>query len=53
MNKNIDNQGKPKSKSFLWKFFDKLDKKMEEKAKSQSCCCVPKEKQNKSCNNIA
>lgn len=50
MNKNPNNKDNTRPKSFFGKLFDKLDKKLEEKSKTQSCgCCQPKEKENKSC----
>jgi len=36
-------------KGFFSRMFDKLDKKMEEKAKSSPCCCKPTDKGNKTC----
>jgi hypothetical protein len=36
-------------KKFFGSLFDKLDKKMEAKAKSSSSCCKPNERNNKSC----
>ena len=33
---------KPKKKSFIGKFMDKLDKKLEDKAKKKPCCCNDK-----------
>jgi hypothetical protein len=36
-------------KKFFGNLFDKLDKKMEAKAKSNSCCCKSNEGDNKSC----
>jgi len=38
-----------KKKSFFARLFDKLDKKMEEKAKSSPCCCKPSDKGDGSC----
>ena len=38
-------------KKFFALLFDNLDKKMEIKAKSSSCCCKPTEGKNKSCCN--
>ena len=37
MENNLDN--KKSEKGFFAKLFDKLDKKIEEKAKSSPCCC--------------
>ena len=34
-----NNEGKEKKKGFLAEMFEKLDKKMEEKAKENKCCC--------------
>jgi len=46
-------EGKPEEKKskkgFFSRMFDKLDKLMEEKSKSSSCCCKPSDKENKSC----
>jgi hypothetical protein len=36
-------------KKFLKGLFVKLDQKMEEKAKSGSCCCKPQDRGDKSC----
>jgi hypothetical protein len=41
MMKRTDNRNKAKKKSFLAGLFEKLDKKMEEKSKSQPCCSKP------------
>ncbi len=38
-----------KVKQLFSHLFERLDKKMEEKAKSQSCCCKPTGKENNSC----
>ncbi|MCX5700625.1 MAG: hypothetical protein NTZ63_03710 [Candidatus Omnitrophica bacterium] len=38
---------KKSSKGFFSRIFDKLDKKMEEKAKSSSCCCKSDDKEGK------
>jgi len=38
-----------KKKSFFAGLFDRLDKKMKEKAKSGSCCCKPSDKGGSSC----
>ena len=47
---NNDNKAKEnKKKSFFGRLFDKLDKKLEEKAKSQPCCSKPSDKGGKSC----
>jgi hypothetical protein len=48
--KQNNNKDKAK-KGFFAKIFDKLDKKMEEKAKSSSCCCCQDEKSKDSCCN--
>ncbi len=41
---------KKSKKGFFAKLFDKLDKKLEEKAKSGPCCCKSDNKEgNKSC----
>jgi len=44
-----ENSEKPKKKSFIAMLFEKLDKRMEEKAKSKPCCCKPEDKEGKSC----
>jgi len=36
-------------KKFFAQLFDKLDQRMEAKAKSKSCCCKPGERKDKSC----
>ena len=47
---NSDNKtNQSGKKSFFTWVFDKLDKKLEEKAKSQPCCSQPKDKGGKSC----
>jgi hypothetical protein len=51
MKNNNNKAEKLRKKSFFSRFFDKLDKKMEEKARSQSCCSGPKDKGSKSCCN--
>lgn len=38
---------KNSEKGFFAKLFDKLDKKMQEKAKSGSCCCKGDNKEDK------
>lgn len=38
-----------KIRSFFKRFVEKIDKKMEEKAKHGGCCCVNDKKENKSC----
>ena len=38
-----------KVKQFFTRLFEQLDKKMEEKAKSQPCCCKPSDKEKNSC----
>lgn len=48
--KENDNKAKEnKKRSFFARLFDKLDKKMEEKAKSSPCCCKPSDKGGNSC----
>lgn len=46
---NKNNAKETKKKSFFARMFEKLDKKMEEKAKSGSCCCKPSDKKDGSC----
>ena len=36
-------------KSIFARWFEKLDKKMEEKAKSKGCCCGPKDDKGSCC----
>jgi hypothetical protein len=36
-------------KRFLAKQFERIDKKMEQEAKSKPCCCKPTEGKNKTC----
>ena len=38
-----------KVKTFLGGLFEKLDKKMEERAKAKPCCCKPSDKEKNSC----
>ena len=38
-----------KIKGFLKSMIEEIDKKMQEKAKSKSCCCKPADKEKKSC----
>jgi len=38
-----------KVKRLFLQLFDKIDKKLEEKAKSQTCCCKPSDKGGNSC----
>lgn len=48
--KNNDNKSKDdRKKSFFARLLDKLDKKMEEKAKSLPCCPKPLDKGGNSC----
>lgn len=49
MSEQNSNVKETKKKSFLARWFEKLDKKMEEKAKSQSCCCKSKDKDSSCC----
>ncbi len=46
-----DNTGNKKGKvrTFFKGLFEKMDKKMEEKAKSKPCCCGPSDKEKNSC----
>ncbi|MBU0504012.1 MAG: hypothetical protein ABH882_02520 [Candidatus Omnitrophota bacterium] len=43
------NKQEGKKKGFFGKLFEKLDKKIQEKANSSSGCCRPKDKDNNSC----
>ena len=38
-----------KKKGFFAKLFEKLDKKLEDKAKKTGCCCGPKKESGDSC----
>lgn len=49
MKGNNGNKKNGKIKTFLRGLFEKLDKKMEEKAKSKPCCCKPSDKEKNSC----
>ena len=49
MESNDNKVKEGKKKSFFARLFDKLDKKMKEKAKSESCCCKPSDKGDSSC----
>jgi hypothetical protein len=49
MEDKAHNEKEIKKKGFFKKFFDKLDKKMADKANFSPCCCKPKDKDNKSC----
>ncbi|MFA5362370.1 MAG: hypothetical protein WC335_03865 [Candidatus Omnitrophota bacterium] len=46
--KNKEEKG-AKKRSFFAGLFEKMDKKLEEKAKSRSCCCKPSDKEGGSC----
>lgn len=48
-NKNKINDKSEVKKGFFARLLDKLDKKMEEKAKSSPCCCKSAQKKDKSC----
>ena len=39
----------PKRKGIVARFLERLDKKMEEKARQQSCCAKPKDRSKSSC----
>ncbi|MBN1913995.1 MAG: hypothetical protein JW788_06315 [Candidatus Omnitrophica bacterium] len=39
----------PQNKGFWARLLEKLDKKMEEKAKGSSCCCSSKKKDGRPC----
>lgn len=49
MKEKVDNGKDAKKESFFAGLFRKLDKKMEEKARSQPCCCKPSDKKGDSC----
>ncbi len=46
---NKEVEKKEKKKGFFAKFFEKLDKKMEESVKKGSCCSKPKDGDGSSC----
>lgn len=45
--KNLNQEGK--RKSFWGRFIEKLDQKMQEKAKKSNCCCSSNKKGSDSC----
>ncbi|MDD5518953.1 MAG: hypothetical protein PHV98_06355 [Candidatus Omnitrophica bacterium] len=49
MIQKADDKNEPKKKCFFARMFEKLDKKMEEKARAKGCCCRPSDKGNDSC----
>jgi hypothetical protein len=49
MKEKVNNAKGAKKKSFFAGLFRKLDKKMEEEAKSRPCCCKPSNKKGGSC----
>jgi len=49
MIKKVEGRKISKAKQLFSRLFAKLDKKMEEKAKSQACCCKPAGKEKNSC----
>jgi hypothetical protein len=49
MKENNENKKSGKVKTFFKGLVEKLDKKMEEKAKSKPCCYKPTDKENNSC----
>lgn len=49
MNNNDTNQTKEKKKGFFGGLFEKLDKRMKEKALNSPCCCKPADKDKNSC----
>lgn len=49
MEEKVNNAKGAKKKSFFAGLFRKIDKKMEEKAKSRPCCCGPSDKKGGSC----
>jgi hypothetical protein len=50
MGKKTDGKKNNKIKQFFSKLVDKVDKKMEEKAKSQKCCCGDDSGKDSCCN---
>jgi len=44
-----ETEKKKTKKGFFSRMFEKLDKKIEKKAKSQLCCCKPSDKGGSSC----
>lgn len=50
MQEKTDKAKEMNKKGFFKRIMEKIDKKMEEKAKSKACCCSgPKDKDNNSC----
>jgi hypothetical protein len=50
MDQNVKVNKKNKVSEFFGRMFDKVDKKMKEKAGSgKCCCCAPEKKEDKSC----
>lgn len=49
MEKKTDNEKKGKKKSFFSGLIEKLDKKIQEKARSSGGCCGPSDKEGGSC----
>jgi hypothetical protein len=49
MNQKAEGKKTNKVKQFFSQLLNKVDKKMEEKAKSRPCCCKPVDKESGSC----
>ena len=49
MSQEIKSEKKGRVKKFFSRWFQKLDKKMEEKAKSSGCCCDNTKSEGRSC----
>lgn len=49
MKDNANKENENKKESFFAKVFEKLDKKMEKKAKSRACCSSSSGKEKNSC----
>ena len=49
MDRKSEEKKEIKSKGFFGRFFESLDKKLEEKAKQSKCCCNSGNDKDKSC----
>lgn len=49
MKEKSSTKNEAKKKSFFAKAIERLDKRMQERAKSTSCCCGPSDKESGSC----
>lgn len=50
MDKEVNTKKGNKAKGFFTRLIEKIDKKMEEKAKKNPCSCSPKDRNNSCCN---